>query len=439
MWLPLNGTGLGTEWGARQGYERSNGPFQDLQGYFCLAAPKYNAALRQRLKRIISEGNIAYFKHDFVQLQCSAEGHGHLPTIRHGFEANLDATLKLMAYESELQPGILLDPTSYVWYSPGWLMHANYIWMGRSDRGKVKAVPQLSPREWEINYRDDHFFKMARRWRQLVPVSAALIHAITRTGRWNPGTEQETLREWSDNVMMVYGRGLQLVDLFVAPSLLPAEFWRAMGEATRWWQENSQVLEKVAMIGGNPRHGEVYGYAHWKENRGILCLLNPGIGEQAIGVPFDKSVHFRGEESKLFRARVIYPYVENLSAQFTSGVPMLFSVPGYTVMLVELEPGEAPQVAPAKPAGWIEGQGSVVAGERDWTKSPGFYEDPSLSLTAKVIVQVPDEEMERCDLFLIAHSNGALPEFPTLTLNGQPAEVRVVQGAADTPGEKARS
>ena len=143
LWLPLNGTGLGTEWGARQGYERSNGPFQDLQGYFCLAAPKYNAALRQRLKRIISEGNIAYFKHDFVQLQCSAEGHGHLPTIRHGFEANLDATLKLMAYESELQPGILLDPTSYVWYSPGWLMHANYIWMGRSDRGKVcpKAVP----------------------------------------------------------------------------------------------------------------------------------------------------------------------------------------------------------------------------------------------------------------------------------------------------------
>ena len=414
--------------------------------------------MRETLKKAIREGNISYFKHDFMQVNCSAEGHAHLPTRRHGFEANLDAILALMDYERQLKPDILRAPTSYVWLSPWWLMHANYVYWGANDTGAVSTWPQLSPSEWEMNYHDGHLYKVLNKWRHQVSVSALVTQAFARHPQRDTSAE-ESLREWADYAMMVCGRGLRLMDLYLEPEVpdedwtkspgfyedpslaltatvsvqMPPQFWQALGESIRWWQENVKVLGSTRMIGGNPRNGEVYGYVHWKDNRGIICLRNPHIAEQVIRIPFDKSMFYRGQADKPFRGRVIYPYVENLPDQFMSGKPILLGVPGYTVMLVELQPGQAPQVTPVEVASEIEGKGSVAPEERDWTKSPGFYDDPSLALTATVSVQVPDEEMNRCDLFLLVRSNGELPEFTAITLNGQPAKVRTVSGAGDMP------
>ena len=431
LWLALNGTGLDTEWGAQQGYERSNGPFQGYDGYFCLAGPKYKAALGESLRSIIREGNISYFKHDYQQMQCSGEAHGHPPTARHGFEANLDATLELLAYERELQPGILLNPTGYVWLSPWWLMHANYMWMGTSDSGNTRTWPELSSRSGEMLYRDGHFFKVYRKWHHQVPVSAFMTHALSRSkGRieWNEGGDQETLREWSDSLMMIYGRGLQLTDCYLTPSILSEEFWQALGEATRWWQENHRLLENVTMVGGDPRHGQAYGYAHWQDQRAILCLRNPDIHEQTIRVPFDKSVRFRGDMGQPYRGRVIYPYVEQLPTQFASGKPLLFAVPGHTVMMVELQPGAATPVMPADCADLINGEGTVAVEEQERGKG-----------TVRLSVQVPGEAMTRCDLLLMLRTNAKLPEFTSITVDGQPAQVRTREGAADLTTEMAEN
>jgi len=105
-------------------------------------------------------------------------------------------------------------------------------------------------------------------------------------------------------------------------------------------------------------------------------------------------------------------------------------VPGYSVVVIELEPGEAS----ATPAGLIEGSGTAIPDPRDWTASPDFREDPSMSLTASLSVDLPDEAMARCNLLLIARSNGELPEFPALTVNGKEFEAPVVSGSGDTPG-----
>ncbi len=438
LWLSLNGTGSishafpGAEetakWAAEQGFKRTTGAFQDFEGHFCLAVPEYQAAVRESLKKTIEEGDICYFKHDFVQCMCSADGHGHLPTDRHGLEAILDATLDIFAWERQFRPDILLSPTSYIWPSPWWLMHANYIWYGASDSGAVAAWPQLTGAEWEMNYHDGHLFKIYNRWRHKVPLSGFLTQVFFR--HTAPGSEP--LREWTDYAMMACGRGLRLMDLYFEPNLSP-ELWKALGRSLRWWQDHSDILGNTVMVGGNPRSGEVYGYMHWKSDRGILCLRNPDAAEQAIRVPFDKSVLYRGPLGKPFRGRVVYPYSEDMPATLTSGEPMLLSVPGYTVMVIEFEPGEAHDNSPADPAGVIEGSGSAICGERDWTKPPGFDQDPSLSLTADVVVHVPDERMARCNLLLIARSNGPLPEFPSITVNGRQVKAHVASGSGDVP------
>jgi hypothetical protein len=440
LWLAMNGTGSLSDrfpgsadtakWAAEQGFKRTNGPFQDFDGHFCVAVPKYQAVTRETLKQTIEDGDICHFKHDFVQGTCSAKGHGHLPTERHGFEAILDAELGLLAWNYQLKPDILCATTSYIWPSPWWLMHANYIWYGAGDSGAVATWPQLTSAEWEMNYHDGHLFKIYGKWRHRVPLSGFVTQAFYRHAE--PGSEP--LREWTDYAMMVCGCGLRLMDLYFEPNL-PPESWKALGESLRWWQDRADVLSNTVIVGGDPRNGEVYGYMHWKSDRGILCLRNPNVAEQAIRVPFNKSVLYRGPSGKPFRGRVVYPYVEDMPAPLTSGEPMLLSVPGYTVMVVELEPGEARGRAPEVLAGVIEGSGSVVCAKRDWTESPDFYQDPSLSLTANVSVRVPDEPMAQCNLLLIARSNGSLPEFPSITVNGRQVKVRAASGSGDVPSQ----
>ena len=430
LWLALNGTSNNVKWMTEQGYEKANGPFDT---FYCPSAPKFNAATRKAVENAIEEGNVSYFKHDFVQMMCSLEGHGHLPTYRHGFEANLDATLEFMAYERQLKPDVLNAPTSYVWLSPWWLMHANYIFMGISDYGAVSTWPQLSYREWEMTYRDDQFFRIYKQWRIPFPMTPMITHTFLPYRFHRAKGLPETLREWSDLNAMVFARGVRLIDVYSDGNKLTPTFWQTMGEFARWYEDHLEVLGETRMVGGNPRKGQAYGFVHWKGDQGILCLRNPDVAEQAIRVPFDKSVVYLGRAGQPFRGRVIYPYVEDLSDQFTSGESMLFQVPGYTVMLIELGPGQAPEVTPARPEGLIEGTGSAVPAERDWSNVYKAY--PTLQLTANVSLKVPDEGMARCDLFLMARSNGALPKFPTLTINGEAAKFHTVEGAGDTPGE----
>jgi hypothetical protein len=442
LWLALNGTGVlsgrfpdvaeTAAWAAQQGFKRTTGPYQDFDGHFCLAVPKYEATVRETIRQTIADGDICHFKHDFLQGTCSAEGHGHLPTERHGFEAILDATLGIFAFERQLKPDIRCAPNAYVWLSPWWLMHANYLYYSTSDSGAVAVWPQLTNTESEMNYVDDYIYKVYRKWRYAVPMSAFVTQAFLRD--FTPGVREDPLRQFADHAMMVCGRGLRLMDLYLEPSL-PPEAWKALGRSLRWWQDHTDVLGSTTMVGGNPRIGEVYGYMHWKDDRGILCLRNPDVAEQTVHVPFDKSVLYRGPFGKPFRGRVVYPYVEDLAAQFASGQPLLLSVPGYTVMVIEFEPGEARDHAPAALADVIEGSGSASHGGRDWTKSPGIDADPSLSVTANLSVRIPDEAMTQCNLLLVARSNRPLPTFPSITVNGQPVKARVVSGSGDLPGQ----
>lgn len=92
LWMPLTGFHLDMQWAAEQGLEVS-----DRGAWYCLSAPRSFAAVKRATARRIADGNLAYYKHDFNMLSCTAEGHGHLPTDRHSREANLDALFALLA------------------------------------------------------------------------------------------------------------------------------------------------------------------------------------------------------------------------------------------------------------------------------------------------------------------------------------------------------
>lgn len=435
LWLSLNGTGNlwqafapkdSVQWFSDHGIERTNGPFQDFEGHFCVSMPQFTDAMRATLKYTIDDADVSYFKHDFVQITCSAEGHNHLPTVRHGLEANLDALIGFMDWEHEYKPELLCAPTSYVWLSPWWLKHTNYIWYGASDSGALPAWPQRSAPEWEMNYHDGHLYKVYHRWRHQMPVSALNTQAFLRHIK----PDKETLHEWTDYAMMVCGRGLRLIDLYLEPDL-PGNFWQALGESLRWWRENRDILGATRMVGGNPLWGEVYGYAHWHEEQGIICLRNPDVAEKTIKVPFDKSVAYRGSPAKLFRGRIVYPYVEEIPTQFVSGRPLLFTIPGYSVMLIRLEPGEVSGGKPAETVELIEAGGMAVPVARDGSLQDSYNDDRSLAITANMTISVPDEDMAQCSLCIILRSSGELPSLSEITVNGSAVQVHEVHGAGE--------
>ena len=59
------------------------------------------------------------------------------------------------------------------------------------------------------------------------------------------------------------------------PSLLSAQDWDVLAEAAKWSRENAQTLKDTHWIGGDPARLEVYGWAAWSPEKGIITLRNP--------------------------------------------------------------------------------------------------------------------------------------------------------------------
>jgi len=397
LWIALNGYNSDIDWGKANGYTEAvlNSRFKRFHRVYSISNPKYNALLTQRLTDLIQRCHLSYIKHDFNDMCDLGEGNGHLATDRHGHEAEVDAELGFLALERKLNPDIYQNITNWIWFSPWWLQNGNNLWMLSSDSGEFLGWPEISLLIRATAYRDVNLYQV---WhdpatRPLVPISHLMTHGIIYTkSKYSKG--DDTLRDFSDYVMMYYMRGLQLKEWYINPHILNPQQWEALARQTRWSEEHLQTLANSVFVGGDPSKGEVYGYMCWKGEDGILSARNPSPGEAEITVPFDQTVWYRSAPGKAFYAKVVYPYQGELAATFHSGEPIKLRVPGYTVMVLELQPGTGGKemAPPALPE--IQ---RINDGE------------------SSCRVTIPDEAMQRCDLVLIAHEARASGKAATAT------------------------
>ncbi len=438
LWMPLNGTNLDVGWGVKQGYEKSS-----HGDYYCLASQRYGSAIRKATEVRIRDANLSYYKHDFNWFRCGAKGHLHLPTPRHGFEANVDAQLDLLAYERKLQPGIFLNVTSGAWLSPWWLMNADAVWMGASDFGYDTHYPQSSPRQWAMSYRDQHLYKKYRVERVQCPLSALMTHGIIHGRRNRLGGPNETLREWSDYVVMYYGRGVMLKELYLTPSLLNAEWWDVVGRATQWAIHNAATMVHTRMVGREPRNGGVYGYVHWSARKGIVLLRNPAPADQTFDLTLAERPRRMGMPTAVWDIELVYPYRELLAAPLTAAKPVRLHVPGCSVAVWELVPASSPD---PRPRGVRVLAGGRTCRGQDATASvkvtPGSISTVATSSASKPATQpsagkppqvtlrlaLPSARLPRADMLLISRGANVLPIGP-MSVNGKPAAVQKAEGA----------
>ena len=255
------------QWAANNGYETTG-------DFLCFAGTKYKAAMETAMANFAKDYKVGYFKWDGFLLTCNEPDHGHLPGI-YSREAFVSTYINMMDSVRKINPNIFLNITSGTWLSPWWLKYADCIWMQGADYAYAEDVPCINDRDKAISYKDEVLWDDYNNQHLLFPMSSIMTHGIIK-GRLNLlGGKDESLESFSNEVMMYFGRGVMMWELYLSPELLLDNEWNAIASSVNWAKANKEVLEKTKMILGDPLKLEPYGYFHIVKEKGIILLRNP--------------------------------------------------------------------------------------------------------------------------------------------------------------------
>jgi hypothetical protein len=265
-WGGYPGKSARVESGKQQGRET------DSKG-LSLAGPRYYARVRGACAGMIREYGVSYFKFDGFAAGNNQPGPG-------AFASDAEGLLRLIAELRGLDPEVFVNPSTGSWPSPFWLFWADSIWRQGSDTN-LKGKGSLRQR-W-ITYRDGEVYHGIVTKAPLYPISSLMIHGVfvnrlpLSGNPYDPASKPPTWEtpEIVAEIRSFFASGTNLQELYVEPELMTAETWDALAEAARWSRENRDVLADTHWIGGDPAHGEVYGWASWSKRKGILALRNP--------------------------------------------------------------------------------------------------------------------------------------------------------------------
>jgi len=390
IWVGMFGRGVNAKLAEKAGYRPAyplDMPPMALSHkatFYDLTDENYQRDYKESMRWLIQNCGVRYIKHDFNYMFHT------YAALRHAREEAADATLDMIAYERSLAPGLLINFTNGSMFTPFLLQHAEYMWMNSGDSGSNFVFPLLSKLEVATSYRDHHFYKSwgdpTNTVRPLIPIANFMTHGVLHAGKKIYFEKGDTLQDWCNYAVMYVGRGTLLKELYISPSLFTEPMWEALGKACAWSQANTDLLRNSWFIGGDCDQGEPYGYISWNGNRALLTVRNPDRLEKPLTVPFDRTVYYRGETGKPFRAKAIYPFTEQMPWKLTSGQPFTLQIPGDSVMVFELE------------AGLPQSTGLVAP-----SPLPAFSANTN-GKSFEITLTVPDEEALRYDLVVLTES-----------------------------------
>ncbi len=316
-------------WGAEHGYEKTG-------NFLSFAGTKYKAAYKRRMVDYAKEYDLGYFKWDGFLLASNEPNQGHLPGI-YSREANVSTYIDIINAVRKVNPDIFLNITTGTWLSPWWLKYADCIWMQGQDFGYAENVPSLNERDKSITYRDAVLYNDYQKLHLLFPMSSLMTHGIIK-GRLNfLGGKDESLDSFSNEVMMYFGRGVMMWELYVSPDLLSNGEWSALASSIKWAKANKHVLEKTRMILGDPMKGETYGYLHLRKDKGILLLRNPDVARRTASINMTPDLGDIDPSTEYY-VKVIYPYNLILPRPVKLNQKLSIDLDGYEVLAAELIP-----------------------------------------------------------------------------------------------------
>jgi len=305
----------------RDGYEIVNGGL-------ALSGPKYYALFHSVVTQMVKEYGVNQFKFD---------GTGNVNQVVPGsaFSSDFDAAIHLIADLRRLKPDLYINLTSGTWPSPFWLFYADSTWRGGDDTDF--AGVGTNTERW-ITYRDAMTYRHVVEAGSLYPLNSLMLHGIV-LAKQAPGLSTAPDEDFANEVHSYFGSGTQLQELYITPSLLTSADWDVLAEAAKWSRRNASTLVDTHWIGGDPQWLEVYGWAAWSPEKGILTLRNPSASAQDFSVDIARAFELPSGAPNRYLARSPWGSDTARSAvELEAGKPHIFHLAPFEVITLEAIP-----------------------------------------------------------------------------------------------------
>jgi hypothetical protein len=284
------------EYGKQFGYETN------AQG-FSLSGPKYFDRFESVCKDMIKTYGVNQFKFD---------GTGD-PTLQFPgskFGSDFEAAIQLIQDLRTLKPDLFINLTTGTWPSPFWLRYADSIWRGGEDHA-FAGVGTYRQR-W-MTYRDGDTYREIASVCPLYPLNSLMLHGVLYAKHAH-NLDTDPGNDFESEVHTYFATGTQLQEMYVTPMLLTDKNWDDLAEAAKWARNNSETLIDSHWVGGDPNHGDVYGWASWSPKKGILVLRNPSDQPAKIDIDIAKAFELPPDAATRYHAHSPWQDEESLPA-----------------------------------------------------------------------------------------------------------------------------
>lgn len=301
--------------------------FETNSGGFALSAPKYFARFREVTLDLIRKYGINQFKID---------GTGNVNSVfpQSEFDSDFHAAISLIGEWRQLRPDIFVNLTTGTYPSPFWLQYADSIWRGGEDDDFAGVGPW---RERWITYRDAATYAGIVRKGRLFPLNSLMLHGIIYAQRAEH-LEDDPQHAFVHEVRSYFATGTQLQEMYITPSLLSDDNWDDLAEAAKWARANADVLVDTHWVGGDPAKLEVYGWAAWSPQKGILTLRNPSDHPQTIALTPAHVFELPVGATERFIAHSPWATDKHPPIELSSAQPHKFTLQPFEVLTLEARP-----------------------------------------------------------------------------------------------------
>lgn len=301
--------------------------FETNEGGFALSGPKYYRYFRDTCLDFIDKYGINQFKFD---------GTGNANEVIKGseFDSDFDAAIHLIGELRAKKPDLYINLTTGTYPSPFWLLYADSIWRGGDDHSF--AGVGTNRQRW-ITYRDSQIYRWVVEDGPLFPMNSLMLHGMIYA-RYAERLGSDPGHDFPDEVHSYFGTGTQLQEMYITPSLLSPQDWDVLAETAKWSRENAQTLKDSHWIGGDPARLEVYGWAAWSPQKGIVTLRNPSDHAQDFTATLAGLLELPAESASNFLVHSPWMFGSAKPETILAGEQHRFHLKPFEVLTLELTP-----------------------------------------------------------------------------------------------------
>jgi hypothetical protein len=296
---------------------------------FSFSDTNYYRRFREQCMSFVSEYGVNGFKFDGI-----------------GNADNIDPAIRFFSDLRSVRQDVFIDLTTGSWPSPFFLLLADATYHGECDYG---FCGKGSARQRWITYRDGAVYVGVVKKGPLYPLNSimngGIIYATNAPGSataWNGiainspgGLNVDLCNDFKDEVRSYFASGTQLQELYISHRLMTATNWDDLAAAAKWSRSRQDCLVDVHWIGGNPRNGEVYGWAAWTEKGGVLALRNPD--DKPATITLDPATAFELPEGAPRNYQLCSPYPDQRVQKmaFNAGQPVEFQIQPFELLVFD--------------------------------------------------------------------------------------------------------